>query len=182
MSIIDQIAGRFSARDYLEKKVDRALIELCLESARLAPSACNKQPWYFVVVDDPVLKEKACKAAFDFPPQFNKFAFRAPVVVAVCAEVDFITHKVFGGVKNIQYYMLDIGAAVENFLLQASSLGFGSCWLGWFNEKKLKKALGIPKGVRVVSLVTLGYPAAQAKKKERKNLKDIYSYNAYRKP
>ncbi len=87
------------------------------------------------------------------------WAVDAPVIVVLCADLSLITHKIAPVISNIPYYMIDIGIAGEHFVLAAESLGLGTCWIGWINEKAIKKILSIPSRVRVLSIITLGYPA-----------------------
>lgn len=175
--MIREIHERRSVRKYLDRPVERDKILSCLESARFAPSACNKQPWRFIVVEEPQEREGLCRAAFRFPPGFNAFAFQAPVLVVVVAEVDFLTHRIFGGIQGIPYYLLDIGAAIENFMLQAVSEGLGTCWLGCFDERAVKKFLKLPSSRKVVSLLTLGYAADETPlEKKRKKREEMSSF------
>jgi len=177
--MIPEIANRRSVRKYLARPVGREKILSCLESARVAPSACNKQPWRFMVVDDPRKKEGVCRAAFRFPPAFNAFALQAPVIIVVIADVDFMTHQIFGGIQGVPYYLLDIGAAIENFMLQAVSEGLGTCWLGWFDERAVKIFLKLSPKKKIVSLLTLGYPAdGSLPEKSRKPLGDICVFDS----
>lgn len=148
----------------------------CLEAARLAPSACNSQPWKFVVVDEPeLLKEMASAAA---GMGMNKFAAQAPVIVAVVLEKMNFTASIGSVIKDKEYSLLDVGIAVEHFCLQATELGLGTCILGWFDEKKVKKLLGIGNR-RVPLLITLGYAAGEHRQKSRKSLEEISSWNKY---
>lgn len=87
------------------------------------------------------------------------WAIDAPVIVVLCAELNFTTHKIAPFISNIPYYMIDIGIAGEHFVLAAESLGLGSCWIGWIKEKAIRKILSIPSRIRVLSIITLGYPA-----------------------
>lgn len=125
---------RQSDRQYQQKPVDRALLLQCLEAARVAPSACNSQPWKFVVVDEPSLVSEMASAAAGMG--MNKFAFQAPVIVAVVLEKMNLTARIGSVIKDKEYSLLDVGIAVEHFCLQASELGLGTCILGWFDEKK----------------------------------------------
>lgn len=125
---------RQSDRQYQQKPVDRALLLQCLEAARVAPSACNSQPWKFVVVDEPSLVSEMASAAAGMG--MNKFAFQAPVIVAVVLEKMNLTARIGSVIKDKEYSLLDVGIAVEHFCLQASELGLGTCILGWFDEKR----------------------------------------------
>lgn len=176
MNLYELIQKRQSDRKYDSRPVDRDMVIKCLESARLAPSACNSQPWKFVVVDEPeLLKEMASAAA---GMGMNKFAAQAPVIVAVVLEKMNFTASIGSVIKDKEYSLLDVGIAVEHFCLQATELGLGTCILGWFDEKKVKKLLGIGNR-RVPLLITLGYAAGEHRQKSRKSLEEISSRNKY---
>lgn len=176
MNLYELIQKRQSDRKYDSRRVDRDMVIKCLESARLAPSACNSQPWKFVVVDEPeLLKEMASAAA---GMGMNKFAAQAPVIVAVVLEKMNFTASIGSVIKDKEYSLLDVGIAVEHFCLQATELGLGTCILGWFDEKKVKKLLGIGNR-RVPLLITLGYAAGEHRQKSRKSLEEISSWNKY---
>lgn len=176
MNLYELIQKRQSDRKYDSRPVDRDMVIKCLESARLAPSACNSQPWKFVVVDKTeLLKEMASAAA---GMGMNKFAAQAPVIVAVVLEKMNFTASIGSVIKDKEYSLLDVGIAVEHFCLQATELGLGTCILGWFDEKKVKKLLGIGNR-RVPLLITLGYAAGEHRQKSRKSLEEISSWNKY---
>ncbi len=176
MNLYELIQKRQSDRKYDSRRVDRDMVIKCLEAARLAPSACNSQPWKFVIVDEPeLLKEMASAAA---GMGMNKFAAQAPVIVAVVLEKMNFTASIGSVIKDKEYSLLDVGIAVEHFCLQATELGLGTCILGWFDEKKVKKLLGIGNR-RVPLLITLGYAAGEHRQKSRKSLEEISSWNKY---
>ena len=160
MEFQELILKRQSTRKYLVKDVDKALVAKCLEAARLAPSACNSQPWHFIVVDDKDKIREMGEAA------------------AGLGKMNF-TAKVGSMLKNKDYCMLDLGIAVEHFCLQAAEEGLGTCILGWFDEKKTARLLGVPKGKRIPLLITLGYPDCEIRNKIRKPLEEISSWNSY---
>ncbi|MBR2379426.1 MAG: nitroreductase family protein [Paraprevotella sp.] len=176
MELLDLIQKRQSDRQYEARPVDRELVVKCLEAARLAPSACNSQPWKFVVVDEPQLVLQVGEAAAGMG--MNKFAKEVPVIVAVVLEKMNLTARIGSVIKDKEYSLLDMGIAVEHFCLQAAELGLGTCIMGWFDEKKVKKLLGI-KNKRVPLLITLGYPAGETRRKIRKSLDDMSSWNKY---
>lgn len=180
MNFLELVSKRFSLRKYSSKKVDRELIEKCLEAARLAPSACNSQPWYFIVVDVEESKNKLADIAFSGVYSSNSFAKKAPVLVVVINEKSNYVAKVGGFLRGTQYSLIDIGIAVEHFVLQAQELGIGTCWLGWFNEKGVKKFLGIPKSKKVEAIISMGYPpeGTTPREKKRKSLDEIREYFA----
>lgn len=176
MELLDLILKRQSDRQYEARPVDRELVVKCLEAARLAPSACNSQPWKFVVVDEPQLVLQVGEAAAGMG--MNKFAKEVPVIVAVVLEKMNLTARIGSVIKDKEYSLLDMGIAVEHFCLQAAELGLGTCIMGWFDEKKVKKLLDI-KNKRVPLLITLGYPAGETRRKIRKSLDDMSSWNKY---
>ncbi len=180
MSFLDLAAKRYSARNYKDIPVPLAKIERCIEAARLAPSACNSQPYQFVVVNDPELKDRLGKAAFRGLVKFNYFVFQAPVLVLIVSERQKLSAK-FGNIaKKKSFHQMDIGIAAEHFCLQATEEGLGTCMLGWFNERKVKKMLSIPRRKRVELIVSVGYPASdRVPRKRRKTTDEIVSYNEY---
>lgn len=177
MDLLELINKRQSDRKYSSTPVDRQLIIKCLEAARLAPSACNSQPWKFVVVDSPELLPSMASAASG--AGMNKFAHQCPVIVAVVLEKMNLTARIGSVIKDKEYSLLDVGIAVENFCLQAAELGLGTCILGWFDEKKVRKLLGIGNK-RVPLLITLGYAEGETRNKIRKSLDDMSCWNTYK--
>jgi len=178
-NILPEIAKRASVRSFTNRSVPRAEIDACLEAARQAPSACNKQPWHYIVVDDPVLRDRLCKESLNRPPFMNTFAAQASVLIAVASETDLLTHRVAAGLQGVQYYLLDIGASIENLMLEATRRGLGSCWIGWFSERAVKKILRLPRSQRVVSLVAMGFPKGAAERTTtRKPWDETISYNS----
>lgn len=162
------------------KPVEREKIERCIEAARLAPSACNSQPWRFVVVDDPKLKKAVARETFGKLLSFNHFSLEAPVLVVMVTEKPNMTSWIGRVVKNRQYYLMDIGIAAEHFCLQAAEIGLGTCMLGWFDEKGVKKLLGVPKRKRIDLIIAVGYAEANKERpKKRKETDLIRSYNRY---
>ncbi len=176
MKFNELVKKRQSDRKYKKEPVDRELIIQCLEAARLAPSACNSQPWKFVVVDNPELLAPMAEAAAGMG--MNKWVKQAPVIVAVTLEKMNFTARIGSVIKDKEYSLLDVGIAVEHFCLQAAELGLGTCIMGWFDEKKVKKLLGIDNK-RVPLLISMGYPDTELHKKVRKELNDMSSWNQY---
>ena len=180
MKFLDLLSKRQSVRGYYDRPVEPEKIERCLEAARLAPSACNAQPWRFIVVDDPELKNAVAGETFSRLVSFNRFTLTAPILVAVVGEKPNLSSQIGGLVKNKQFYLIDIGIAVEHICLQAAEEGLGTCILGWFDEKGIKKLLNIPRQKRLELIISLGYPASEEiRPKTRKDLTQIVSYNRY---
>ena len=176
MKFEELINKRQSDRKYTGQHVNRELIVKCLEAARLAPSACNSQPWKFVVVDDPDLLSSMADAAAGMG--MNKWVKQAPVIIAVTLEKMNFTARIGSVIKDKEYSLLDVGIAVEHFCLQAAELGLGTCIMGWFDEKKVKKLLGI-SNKRIPLLISLGYPGGETRKKARKSIEEMSSWNSY---
>jgi len=180
MSFLDLANRRYSVRNYKDTPVPQEKIRRCVEAARVAPSACNSQPWKFVVVDDAGLVKELAKAAFEGLVGLNQFALKAPVLVLVVSERQKIFAKFGGIVKRKNFSLMDIAIAAEHFCLQAAEEGLGTCMLGWFNEKKVKKILSVSAFKRVELMISLGFSADQEiPRKDRKNIDEILSRNKY---
>ncbi len=181
MILSDLFKNRKSVRDYLDRAVEREKIMMCLEAARWAPSACNSQPWKFIVIDDKELKDKLCDKAFGGIYSMNTFCKKAPVIVVVISEESKFLARVGGMFRGTKYYLIDIGIAGEHFVLQAQDLGLGTCWIGWFNEQGVKSALNIPQDKKIDILIALGYYNKEnvCLKHGREPLDKIASFNSY---
>ncbi len=179
----EEMLARFSSRQsdraYLDKKVEKDKLDRILEAGRLAPSACNSQPWKFIVVDKPELLKKVSSASSAKELGFNRFTDQVPLFIVIVREKSKAIAQLGGTIKNRDYSMIDIGIAAENICLQASAEGLGSCMLGWFNEKEIKKVLNIPSNRRAELVIALGYPAKASRIKSRKSIDDVVSYNSY---
>lgn len=177
MSFLDLVRNRQSERAFHSRPISREIIERCLEAARLAPSACNSQPWRFLVVDHQQDRDRLVSAAFGGIYAMNQFACKAPVLVVVITERSKYIARLGGFLRGVQYSLLDIGAACEHFILQAAEEGVGTCWLGWFNEKAIKKELGLPRSTRVDVMIAMGYPEnPKLREKKRKPIHEIRQY------
>lgn len=174
------VTNRQSCRKYdTEKKVNREVINRILEAARNAPSACNAQPWHFIVVDDPELKNKVADAASARLLNMNHFTKQAPVHIVVVEEKVNLTSGIGGIVKDKHFAFLDIGIAAAHICLAAEAENLGSCILGWFAENKMKKLLNVPDNRRIVLDIVIGYPAQPLREKKRKDFDEVVSYNKY---
>ncbi len=172
---------RFSVRKYKNQPVEKEKIMRCLEASWLAPSASNSQPWTFIVVDDPELKEQVAGETYSKLVSFNKFVQKAPVIVAIVIEKPKLITQVGAQIKNKEYPLIDIGIAAEHCCLQAAELGLGTCMLGWFDEKRIKQLLNIPRKTRIGLVITLGYPEENApvRQKVRKDAEVMSRFNGY---
>lgn len=179
MNFPELVKTRQSVRKYTAQAVEREKIERCIEAVRLAPSACNSQPWKFIIVDEPQLKDRIAKETYNTVVAFNKFVKEAPVIAVIVMEKPTMISQIGGRIKDKDFYLIDIGIAAEHFCLQAAEEGLGTCMLGWFNEKKIAEMLHIPKSKRIGLLITLGYSESTLREKIRKNTGDILNYNRY---
>ena len=182
-SFLDLVQKRHSVRAYESRAVESEKIERCLEAARLAPSACNAQPWKFTVVQDPGVISRMAEASLLPGSSMNRFVRDVPVLVGVTGESPNITSFLGSFIKRKKLFLLDIGMAAEHFCLQAAEEGLGTCMLGWFNERKVKRLLGIPWNKRLYLLISLGYSAEtgeELRKKNRKTPDEIRCYGSYR--
>jgi len=180
MNFLELVKTRQSVRKYAPRAVEPDKIDQCIEAARLAPSACNSQPWKFVVLTDPELKNKVARETYNAVVQFNKFVPEAPVVVVLVMERPTLVSQIGGRIKDKDFYLMDVGIAAEHFCLQAAELGLGTCMLGWFNEKKIAALLSIPKKKRIGLIITLGYPQDDAiREKKRKTTEEVLKINTY---
>ncbi|MBA7601927.1 MAG: nitroreductase [Candidatus Cloacimonadota bacterium] len=169
MDVFEAIKERRSVRAYDDKPVEKEKLNKIFEAARLAPSAANYQEWRFVVVT-----EKSKGKALMTAANNQSFVAEAPVVIACCAETD--EHKMRCGE---QCYPIDVAIAIDHITLAAVALGLGTCWIGSFYPDKVREILNIPKTIKVVELLTLGYPADSPRPKNRKTIEEIVHYEEW---
>jgi nitroreductase len=181
MDFFELINKRQSVREYSNREVETEKIEKCIEAARLSPSASNSQPWKLIVVNDQDLVKKVAAATFSSMVGFNKFTLEAPVILVMVIEKPRVITQVGGFLKSREFPLIDIGIAAEHFCLQAAELGLGTCMMGWFDEKAIKKLLAIPKNKRLGLIISLGYAPDDytLRKKIRKEKTVVLSYNKY---
>ncbi|MCF8332496.1 MAG: nitroreductase family protein [Bacteroidales bacterium] len=180
-SFTDLVNQRQSTRKYQSAGVPREIIDQCIEASRLAPSASNSQPWKFIVVDDQKLVPQVAGNTWDPVIRFNKFTENAPAFIVITLEPAKTITKIGKTVKQKEWPLIDIGIAAEHFCLKATDLGLGTCMLGWYNEKKIKKLLNIPKKREIALLISIGYPPEDypIREKNRKSFDEITTYNTY---
>jgi len=178
MDFLELVKARQSDRAYDKNRpVEPEKLERILEAARLAPSACNAQPWKFVVVTDPELAIKVGKASAGLG--MNKFAKDAPVHILIVEKSMNITSLLGSKIKDKYFPLVDIGIAASHISLAAEAEGLGSCILGWFDEKGIKDLLGIPQKKRLLLDITIGYSLKPKKQKVRKPKEKVIAYNRY---
>jgi len=159
MDVVKVIKARRSVRKYKPESISADKLEIILEAARLAPSAGNRRPWRFVVVQEMSRKNAVAEAA-------NNQVFMndaAAIVVAVCdPEV------------SPRWYEKDTMIALEHMVLAATSIGYGSCWIGAFNEDAIKHLLNIPARMKVTAILPIGVPDEKPKARPRKDFSEIF--------
>ncbi len=149
---------RRSVRAYKTDAVPEEMLQTVLEAGRLAPSACNKQPWRFIVVRSETGR-RALGAAYA-----REWFWKAPLVIAVCILPKEAWVRSFDG-KN--YAMVDGALAMDHMQLAAAELGLGTCWIGAFDPAAAREILGLPDGVEVVGMTPLGFPDVEANPRVR---------------
>jgi nitroreductase len=180
MLFLELIKKRQSVRGYKDIPVESEKIERCIQASHLAPSACNAQPWKFIVVNDTSLKNQIADSTTTKMMSMNHFTKQAPVHIVVVMENPNFTSAIGSVIRDKPFTLIDVGIASIQFCLQATVEGLGTCMLGWFNEKKVKKLLNIPSSKRAVLIITVGYPSSdEIREKRRKPFDEIVSYNSY---
>jgi len=155
---------RRSIRKYdITRKVPDKILNKILNTARLSPSACNIQPWHFIVVKDDKIKEKL-KEAYR-----QEWFWTAPVIIVGCVDPNIAWKRGDG----VNYGEVDLAIAMDHLILSATNEGLGTCWIGAFDEKKVKEILNIPSHIKVVAMTPLGYPAKNVPPTPRKALSEI---------
>ncbi len=171
------VLQRESCRSYAEQPVEKEKLIECLKAARLAPSANNSQPWHFTVANSPELSPKVAKLTQQMGT--NRFTEKAPAFVVVSedkAHRPMLT-KIGAGIKHQDFTSVDIGIAAAHLCFAATEQGLSTCILGWFDEKGLKRLLGIPASTRIRLVVAVGYAATDTlRQKTRRPLEESMDY------
>ncbi len=174
-NFMELVERRQSCRQYLDKKIEKEKLIKCIEAARIAPSACNSQPWHFIVVNNRQLARQVSDNIAD--KIMNKFTVDCPAFIIAVEEKGNITSRAGELLKKQDFRATDVAIACEHICLMAEEQGLGTCILGWFNEKGLKKVLNIASGRRVRLVIAIGYAEnMKVRKKVRKSLEEIYTY------
>jgi nitroreductase len=165
MTCIDMILQRRSIRKYKKEKIPETVKEKIIEAGRQAPSASNKQPWHFIVVTDPVLKEKLSAGKY---AGFVKDADFVVVGVGLASDPGYQ-----------RWSVVDVTIALQNMVIAAEVQGVGSCWIGSFDEGEVKQLLGIPKEAIIVALMPFGIPDENPAPRPKKKLVEIIHNNKW---
>lgn len=169
MDVFEAISKRRSIRKYKDTPVEDDKLEMILEAARIAPSAANRQEWKFIVVKNKKTRERLVDAA-----NGQKFVGKAPVTIVACSTE---SERVM---PCGQYaYTVDLSIAVSFMILEATEQGLGTCWLGAYDEEKVRNVLGIPERIRVPAMFTLGHADEEPHQRPRKTLDSIVTHEKY---
>jgi len=176
MDIMEAIRNRRSVRAFADKPIPAEVMRRMRQALRYAPSACNIQPWHFILVQDAKLRQDVAAAA-----QGQHWMAQAPVIVAACGFPE-LAYKHMGGCGNS--VDVDLAIAIDHLTLAAVAEGLGTCWIGAFSEDKVKQLLGVPANVKVVAMTPLGYPASPdligpIDEKRRKGEAEIFSTDRF---
>ena len=170
---------RKSCRSFAPKPVPRDLLTRLVDTARLSPSACNSQPWHFIVVDEAGAKAKMVDALVDDGLTGCPWGDKVPAFILICEDEAHVKPGVAEHYGAQHFAQMDIGMAAMALCYEATSMGLGTCLIGTMNQAKLHQSFGIPEERPVRLIVTVGYPAKETapRPKVRKELDDILSYN-----
>jgi len=185
MDIFKTIQRRRSIRKFSSRKIEHEKLKQILEAARIAPSSSNRQAWHFVVIDDAKIIGEIPRQVILGGQQIIPWVKDAPCVIAGCYK-KAITHRI-AELFDHENHLIDISIAMTHICLAATALGIGSCYIGWFNTKKLKKLLELPHQYKIALLLVLGYPAEEStdegiggiKARARKDFDEVVSLNKY---
>jgi nitroreductase len=171
VSVLDIIMSRKSIRRYREDPIPDEVFLRVMEAARLAPSGKNLQPWKFIVIREKEMKRSLAEAS-----RGQLFMAGAPVILAACGCPDMSYPRQGNYMKS---WPIDVTIALQHLMLQAEEEGLGTCWIGAFEEKDVKRLLHVPEDWRVLALTPLGFPAQVPDDRGRKPLSEIVSYEKF---
>lgn len=157
-------------RRYEDRPLEEGTVETLLEVAHWAPSAGNRQPWFFYVVEDETMKNQLVEVALG-----QEFIAEAPVIIVVCADPERSAQRYRDRGRHL-YCIQDTAAAMQNMLLTAESMGLGTCWIGAFDEEACIRALSLPEHLRPVGMTPVGYPAQSPDARQRRPVDEIVEY------
>lgn len=177
--MLSLIKSRQSDRKYLDRSVEREKIDRITEAGRLSPSACNGQPWHFIVVDEPAVRDKVAAATESQVLRMNTFVREAPVLIVVLRGKSNFNSRAGDLIKQKDYSLIDIGIATASMVYQATAEGLGTCIIGWVDDKRIRKVLGIPASKKVELVISVGYADSRSRDKSRKPPGEVITFNAY---
>lgn len=179
--MINEIRTRRSIRKYTDQPVTDEIVMQLLESARLAPSGSNTQPWHFIVVRSEAMRQQLAKVAHN-----QKWMADAPVNLVCVADARCrisesvpVSLEETSPLVETKQIIRDMSIAVEHIVLEAESLGLGTCWIAWFEQKDIRPVLNIPSDKYVLCILTVGYPGEKPAARPRRKLEDIVHYESW---
>lgn len=166
-------ASRYSCRNYKPVAVERDVLAAVVDAARLAPSACNRQPWFFVVIDNDGPQHDAILKAYD-----REWIATAPAYIVACGNHSEAWHRQNDGKDHTD---IDVAIAVEHICLAAAAIGLQTCWVCNFDAPIVAKAIDAPEGVEPIAIIPIGYPADDAvvPEKKRKTTDEILRWGKF---
>ena len=167
MKVMNEIKNRISVRNFKDIAIKQDILERVLEAGQLAPSAKNRQPWRFLVIDDPGLKKRIQEAAYG-----QEYVGKAGAIILACSTN--IEYEMPNGQLS---YPIDISFAVSFMMLQAEHEGLGSCVITTYDEQDIKTLISVPYSMRVVMMLLLGYTDDRLIVRDRKPIKGIVASN-----
>jgi nitroreductase len=169
MEFQELITTRYSVRAYKSDPVEENKLQQCLEAARMAPTAANRQPFQLIVIHTQGREKELLKV-------YNRDWFvQAPLVICAVGLHD----KAWTRYDEAKYTAVDVAIAMDHFILAATDLGLGTCWIAAFNPVTAREVLELPKNAEPMIFTPLGYPADEPKEKERKPLSDLIRYERW---
>lgn len=151
LSVSETLANRRSTRSFLDTPIEEAKLSTIMAAAQWSASATNTQPWRFILVRDPAAKQRVCTG---LAPGNAAWAGRAPAFVVVCGRPEDSHYHMKEGK---QFYLFELGLAVQSIVLQAHALGLVAHQMGNFTEDIVRDVMGIPDDYKVAVVVALGY-------------------------
>ncbi len=174
MEFYEVLRTRRSVRSYRPDPIPEDVLKRVLDAARMAPSGLNIQPWKFIVIRNKEIKEKVAKACNN-----QSFISEAPVVIVACGyDIEYDR----GGYMGELSMIMDVSIAMTHLILAARAEGLGTCWIGAFSNKELKRILNVPENYNVVAITPLGYPKSEnafIETTRRKPLEEIVCYEKF---
>lgn len=167
MDVLEAIKTRRSIRKYKPESIPEEKLKTIFEAARLAPSAGNRQPWRFIVVQDPEKKKALASVANN-----QTFLIDAAAIVAAIGDPEI----------SKKWHEKDTMIALEHIVLAATALGYGTCWIGAFDEDEVKRLLRIPEEMKVVALLPIGMPSETPPPRPRRGISEIFFKEEYGEP
>ncbi|MDP3446975.1 MAG: nitroreductase family protein [Eubacteriales bacterium] len=172
----DLIQRRESCRNFdPNRPVEKEKLRRCAEAAWIAPSACNGQPWKYLIVTNAELSEKLRPLMMELG--MNKFVKNCPAFAVVLEENTVLKVSLSQKFKDQDFAPIDVAFSASQFCYAATEQGLSTCIIGWHNEQKIRELFGLPKSTRVRLILAVGYAANDTlREKKRKPIDDVIKY------